>query len=102
VDLRGTAFQQKVWKALRQIPRGQTRSYSQVAAQLGQPSAARAVARACATNTLALAVPCHRVNATSGELAGYRWGIERKRSLQASESRSDSVKRHFKRGKSTS
>lgn len=85
VDLRGTAFQQKVWKALRQIPRGQTRSYSQVAEKLGQPAATRAVARACATNPIALAIPCHRVNAVSGALAGYRWGVERKRRLQVAE-----------------
>jgi AraC family transcriptional regulator of adaptative response/methylated-DNA-[protein]-cysteine methyltransferase len=86
LDLRGTAFQQKVWQALRQIPQGETRSYSQVAASLGQPTAARAVARACATNSLALAVPCHRVNAMNGSLSGYRWGMERKRKLQAAES----------------
>ncbi len=85
VDLRGTVFQQKIWRLLRRIPRGQTRSYSQLAAEAGQPSAARAVARACATNTVALAVPCHRVNATNGSLAGYRWGLERKRVLQAAE-----------------
>ena len=86
LDLRGTAFQQKVWRALQQIPAGETRSYSQLAAELGQPSAARAVARACATNRIALAVPCHRVNASDGSLAGYYWGLERKRKLQAAES----------------
>lgn len=85
VDLRGTVFQQKVWKALRRIPRGQTRSYSQLAAQLGQPTAARAVARACATNGIALAVPCHRVNAADGSLAGYSWGVNRKRALLSAE-----------------
>jgi len=89
LDLRGTAFQQKVWRALQQIPQGETRSYSQVAAQLGQPSATRAVARACATNRVALAVPCHRVNASDGKLTGYYWGIERKRKLQAAESKTD-------------
>ena len=91
VDLRGTAFQQKVWRALRRIPRGKTRSYSQLAAQLGQPTAARAVARACATNSVALAVPCHRVNAADGSPAGYRWGVARKQKLQAAESRRDSL-----------
>ena len=85
VDLRGTAFQQKVWRALRQIPAGATRSYSELAALLQQPTAARAVARACATNSIALAVPCHRVNANGGALSGYRWGIERKRALQLAE-----------------
>lgn len=91
LDLRGTAFQQKVWHALQQIPQGETRSYKQVAAQLGQPSAVRAVARACATNRVALAVPCHRVNASDGKLTGYYWGIERKRKLQAAESKPDTA-----------
>lgn len=86
IDLRGTAFQQKVWQELRRIPRGQTRSYSEVAKQLGQPAAARAVARACATNSVALAVPCHRVNAADGSPAGYRWGVRRKERLQFAES----------------
>ncbi len=85
LDLRGTAFQLRVWNALRQIPVGQTRSYSQLARELGQPSATRAVARACATNSVALAVPCHRVVASSGALSGYRWGIERKRALLEAE-----------------
>jgi AraC family transcriptional regulator of adaptative response/methylated-DNA-[protein]-cysteine methyltransferase len=100
LDLRGTAFQQKVWHALRQIPQGETRSYSQVAAQLGQPSAARAVARACATNRVALAVPCHRVNASDGNLTGYYWGVERKRKLQAAESKPDTADRKQSRTKS--
>ncbi|MGC2111513.1 MAG: methylated-DNA--[protein]-cysteine S-methyltransferase, partial [Candidatus Korobacteraceae bacterium] len=81
LDVRATAFQMKVWEKLRQIPRGETRSYGEVARDLGAPSAVRAVARACATNPVALAVPCHRVVRSDGELAGYRWGIERKRKL---------------------
>jgi AraC family transcriptional regulator of adaptative response/methylated-DNA-[protein]-cysteine methyltransferase len=101
VDLRGTAFQQKVWHALRQIPQGETRSYSQVAAQLGQPSAFRAVARACATNRVALAVPCHRVNSSDGSLTGYHWGIERKRKLQAAESKPDTANSQRSRTKSS-
>jgi AraC family transcriptional regulator of adaptative response/methylated-DNA-[protein]-cysteine methyltransferase len=100
VDLRGTAFQQKVWHALRHIPQGETRSYTQVAAQLGQPAAARAVARACATNRIALAVPCHRVNAADGSLAGYYWGVERKRKLQAAESKRHSINMKAQRPKS--
>ena len=87
LDLRGTAFQLRVWQALRQIPRGQTRSYRQLAAELGNPKATRAVARACATNRVALLVPCHRVVGTSGALTGYRWGIERKRKLLEAEVR---------------
>jgi AraC family transcriptional regulator of adaptative response/methylated-DNA-[protein]-cysteine methyltransferase len=85
LDLRGTAFQLRVWQALRQIPRGETRSYSQLARELGDAKATRAVARACATNRVALLVPCHRVVGASGALTGYRWGVERKRELLASE-----------------
>jgi AraC family transcriptional regulator of adaptative response/methylated-DNA-[protein]-cysteine methyltransferase len=85
VDLRGTEFQLRVWQALRQIPRGQTRSYSQLARDLGQPNATRAVARACAMNRVALVVPCHRVVGASGALTGYRWGVERKRKLLEAE-----------------
>jgi len=81
LDLRGTVFQLRVWQALRQIPRGETRSYSQLARALGEPNATRAVARACATNRVALVVPCHRVVGASGSLTGYRWGVERKRQL---------------------
>lgn len=81
LDVHGTAFQQRVWAALGEIPYGQTRSYSEVAQMIGEPSAVRAVARACATNPVALAVPCHRVVRSSGELSGYRWGVERKRAL---------------------
>jgi AraC family transcriptional regulator of adaptative response/methylated-DNA-[protein]-cysteine methyltransferase len=81
LDLRATAFQARVWQALREIPRGQTRSYAEVAQAVGQPSAVRAVARACATNPVAIAVPCHRVIGSDGSLTGYRWGIERKKKL---------------------
>lgn len=81
LDIRGTAFQQRVWQVLNKIPVGSTLSYAQVAAEIGQPNAARAVARACASNSLALAIPCHRVVRTDGGLSGYRWGIERKSAL---------------------
>jgi AraC family transcriptional regulator of adaptative response/methylated-DNA-[protein]-cysteine methyltransferase len=87
LDLRGTVFQLRVWQALRAIPRGQTRSYSQLARDLGDPKATRAVARACATNRVALVVPCHRVVGVSGALTGYRWGLERKRQLLEAEGR---------------
>lgn len=81
LDVRGTAFQERVWQALQAIPAGSTQSYQQVAAALGSPRAVRAVARACAANPLAVAVPCHRVLRSDGALSGYRWGIERKREL---------------------
>jgi AraC family transcriptional regulator of adaptative response/methylated-DNA-[protein]-cysteine methyltransferase len=81
LDVRATAFQMKVWETLRQIPSGETRSYSEVAREIGSPAAVRAVARACASNPVALAVPCHRVVRSDGDLAGYRWGIERKKKL---------------------
>lgn len=81
IDVRATAFQWKVWRYLQSIPWGETRSYSQVARAIGQPSATRAVARACATNPVALLVPCHRVVGKDGRLTGYRWGVERKRTL---------------------
>ena len=81
LDVRATAFQARVWRELRAIPRGQTRTYAQVAQSLEMPTAARAVARACATNPVALVVPCHRVVRGDGNLAGYRWGIERKKRL---------------------
>jgi AraC family transcriptional regulator of adaptative response/methylated-DNA-[protein]-cysteine methyltransferase len=87
VDVRATAFQWRVWEALRAIPYGSTRSYRAVAESLGQPTAARAVARACATNPVALVVPCHRVVGEDGGLRGYRWGAERKRALLAQESK---------------
>jgi AraC family transcriptional regulator of adaptative response/methylated-DNA-[protein]-cysteine methyltransferase len=81
LDLRGTVFQLRVWQALRAIPRGETRSYSQLAREMGEPKATRAVARACALNRVAVVVPCHRVVGASGSLTGYRWGVERKRQL---------------------
>ncbi len=85
VDVRGTAFQARVWSALREIPQGQTRTYADVARSIGRPSSVRAVARACATNPAALAIPCHRVIRSDGSLAGYRWGIAVKASLLANE-----------------
>src|SRR5664279_3236294 len=87
LDVRATAFQNKVWQALREIRVGETRSYSEVARAIGDPKAVRAVAAACACNPVALAVPCHRVVRSDGELAGYRWGIERKKKLLEQERR---------------
>lgn len=81
LDIQGTAFQQRVWEALRQIPPGTTRTYAQIAKAIGQPTASRAVAAACAANPVAVAIPCHRVVRTDGGLSGYRWGVERKRAL---------------------
>lgn len=81
LDIRGTAFQERVWQALRAIPVGEKRTYSDVAQAVGRPKATRAVARACAENVLAVLVPCHRVVGKNGSLVGYRWGIERKREL---------------------
>jgi AraC family transcriptional regulator of adaptative response/methylated-DNA-[protein]-cysteine methyltransferase len=81
LDLQGTAFQQRVWQTLRAIPRGETRTYAQLASMIGQPSAVRAAARACATNKVSLLVPCHRVVGSNASLTGYRWGVERKRRL---------------------
>lgn len=85
VDLLGTAFQKKVWDALMKIPRGQTRSYAELAGTLGRPTAARAVARACATNRIAILVPCHRVIRGDGSLGGYRWGLPLKQDLLSRE-----------------
>jgi AraC family transcriptional regulator of adaptative response/methylated-DNA-[protein]-cysteine methyltransferase len=85
LDLRGTAFQKRVWDALRRIPAGETRSYSELAAMIGEPRAVRAVARSCATNPVSLAVPCHRAIGRDGSLTGYRWGIPRKQALLARE-----------------
>jgi AraC family transcriptional regulator, regulatory protein of adaptative response / methylated-DNA-[protein]-cysteine methyltransferase len=81
LDIRGTAFQRRVWQALREIPPGETASYSEVARRIGSPKAVRAVAHACASNKIAVAIPCHRVVRSNGDLSGYRWGIERKRKL---------------------
>lgn len=85
LDLQATAFQWRVWRALQEIPRGETRSYGEIAAALGRPTAARAVAQACASNRVALVVPCHRVVRGDGEAGGYRWGAERKRRILESE-----------------
>ena len=87
LDVQATAFQWQVWNALAAIPRGETRSYSDVASAIGRPSAARAVARACATNPVALAIPCHRVVPSAGGVGGYRWGTSRKRALLTAEGR---------------
>ena len=85
LDIRGTAFQARVWRALQKVPPGKTATYTEIAAALGQPKAVRAVAAACAANKLALLVPCHRIVRRDGDLAGYRWGVERKRALLAAE-----------------
>jgi len=87
LDVRGTPFQQRVWRALREIPVGSTVTYAAVAQRLGAPRSARAVAQACAANPLAILIPCHRVVRQDGALSGYRWGIERKRALLSLESR---------------
>lgn len=86
LDVQATAFQSRVWQELRRIPHGETATYSEIARRLGQPSAARAVARACATNPVSLVIPCHRVLRTDGDLGGYRWGLHRKRALLDQES----------------
>lgn len=86
LDVRGTAFQQRVWQALREIPAGTTASYAEIAQRIGAPKAVRAVAGACAANALAVAIPCHRVVRSDGGLSGYRWGVERKRALLERES----------------
>jgi AraC family transcriptional regulator, regulatory protein of adaptative response / methylated-DNA-[protein]-cysteine methyltransferase len=85
LDMRGTEFKRQVWQALRAIPAGATASYRDIAGRIGAPQAARAVAQACASNPTAVAVPCHRVVRSDGTLAGYRWGVERKRRLLARE-----------------
>ena len=87
LDVQATAFQWQVWTALAAIPYGETRSYKEVATSIGRPSAVRAVAHACATNPVALAIPCHRVVRTGGGMGGYRWGIARKKALLAAEHR---------------
>lgn len=85
LDIQGTAFQQRVWSALRMIPRGQTRSYTDVARQIGSPTSVRAVANACGSNPVAVVIPCHRVVQKNGSMAGYRWGVERKAALLRAE-----------------
>lgn len=89
LDIRGTAFQQRVWQALRNIPPGQTVSYTELAERIGSPASVRAVARACAANALAVAVPCHRVVRLDGSLSGYRWGVARKQALLTREAQGD-------------
>jgi AraC family transcriptional regulator of adaptative response/methylated-DNA-[protein]-cysteine methyltransferase len=89
LDLQATAFQRRVWQELQRIPRGRTRTYSEVARSLGKPKAVRAVARACATNPVSIVVPCHRVIREDGTLAGYRWGLSRKEQLLAQERAAD-------------
>ncbi len=86
LDVQATAFQRRVWQELQKIPRGTTRTYTQVARALGKPRSVRAVARACATNPVSIVVPCHRVIRTDGSLAGYRWGLQRKEKLLERES----------------
>ncbi|MNC33037.1 Bifunctional transcriptional activator/DNA repair enzyme Ada [compost metagenome] len=81
LDVRGTAFQERVWQALREIPAGETASYSQIAARIGSPKSVRAVAQACGANHIAVAIPCHRVARHDGDISGYRWGVDRKRIL---------------------
>jgi AraC family transcriptional regulator of adaptative response/methylated-DNA-[protein]-cysteine methyltransferase len=85
VDVKATAFQRRVWEELRRIPRGETRTYRELAEAIGEPTAARAVARACATNPAAVVIPCHRVVGTDGKMHGYRWGVGRKKQLLAAE-----------------
>jgi AraC family transcriptional regulator of adaptative response/methylated-DNA-[protein]-cysteine methyltransferase len=92
LDVRGTAFQQRVWQALREIPAGSTVTYTEIAARLGAPKAVRAVAQACASNAIAVAIPCHRVVRTDGALAGYRWGVKRKRALLDREAASEGIR----------
>lgn len=87
IDVQATAFQARVWESLRSIPSGETRTYAEVARSVGRPGAARAVARACASNPVALLIPCHRVVGSKGALRGYRWGLKRKRILLALERR---------------
>jgi AraC family transcriptional regulator, regulatory protein of adaptative response / methylated-DNA-[protein]-cysteine methyltransferase len=88
LDIRGTAFQLRVWDAIRQVPPGSTASYSEIARRIGAPQAVRAVASACASNAIAIAIPCHRIVRRDGGVSGYRWGVERKRALLNRESAS--------------
>jgi AraC family transcriptional regulator, regulatory protein of adaptative response / methylated-DNA-[protein]-cysteine methyltransferase len=92
LDIQATAFQRRVWEELKAIPRGATKSYSKIAADMGQPQATRAVARACATNPVAVAIPCHRVVRQDGSMGGYRWGVDRKKKLLALEARQNVAK----------
>jgi AraC family transcriptional regulator, regulatory protein of adaptative response / methylated-DNA-[protein]-cysteine methyltransferase len=87
LDIQGTSFQRRVWLALQEIPPGDTVSYADIASRIGKPTAARAVARACAANPMAVAIPCHRVVRGNGQMGGYRWGLERKRVLLERESK---------------
>lgn len=87
LDLQGTAFQHRVWQALREIPAGRTASYTDIARRIGSAGSVRAVAQACGANAVAVAIPCHRVVRTDGALSGYRWGVERKRALLEREAR---------------
>ncbi len=88
LDMRGRAFQHRVWQALREIPVGTSATYSEIAERIGMPKAVRAVAAACAANKIAVAIPCHRVVRDDGSLSGYRWGVDRKRALIAREAKS--------------
>ena len=87
LDVRGTAFQQRVWRALRDVPAVRTVSYRDIASRIGDPTAVRAVANACGANNIAIAIPCHRVVRSDGSLSGYAWGVERKRALLEREAR---------------
>ena len=97
-DVKATAFQRKVWDHLRTIPEGQTVHYSEIASAIGQPKATRAVARACATNPVAIVIPCHRVVPKTGDVGGYRWGPERKKKLLAMENKSAITNRAWRHG----
>jgi AraC family transcriptional regulator, regulatory protein of adaptative response / methylated-DNA-[protein]-cysteine methyltransferase len=94
LDVQATAFQYRVWQALRAIPYGSTKTYSQIAKSIGDPKATRAVARACATNPVSIVVPCHRVVRQDGNLAGYRWGLARKQTLLDNERQGPTVANH--------
>lgn len=94
-DIQGTVFQQQVWQALQSIPLGTTLSYGELATKIGNPKAVRAIARACASNKVAVAIPCHRVVGRDGKLTGYRWGIGRKEALLARESLTSLVAAEF-------
>ena len=93
LDVQATAFQRRVWQELQKIPRGSTRTYTQVARAIGRPTAVRAVARACATNPVSIVVPCHRVVREDGNLAGYRWGLSRKQALIEHEAKTPAARR---------